>query len=523
MPKPLLLALFTLCLSAPLAADIQPRIVGGEVAASDSWPWMVSLQLRDHRLPHNFAARHICGGALIAPDWVITAAHCVDKETVTADLGVLVGGGDLLAADEAALLPLAASYRHPNYDESLLDNDVTLLYVPGARARLYAQPATPLQTANLATGAVLQVAGYGEDEWGDMSTDLLQLTQAYLGPTCEGAPEANLEWLTANMLCAGGVAGEDSCFGDSGGPLVERVDRQIILHGLVSWGFDTQCATGAPSVYSRLASVSDWLAKQQRWAVSDRVLPSLAAGEAAQFKMRIDNFSDQPLTLAAPRWRGQPLQDYSDPNGCFEQPLAAASHCEWLLTISGSSTALAREISISASDGSVRTAQLHAQRFVSWRQWDGASAYLERQDSFSRNSGNLSLPAAGGITMLLLVAERDGLLQMNWRLRLAGSSARLWLYNRSRDQLINEANFGQDSWLANVSAGDHLELYLASNRGASVRELTAVVANSSSSLPGADGGQASSGDINSDDGGGGSSSLLLLLAGWLLVSVRRRP
>lgn len=512
MNKPVLLALCGLYLPVALAADIQPRIVGGETAATGNWPWMVSFQLRDHRLPHDFAAGHFCGGSLIAPDWVLTAAHCAEGSPL-ADLGVLVGGGDLLAADEGELLAVAASYQHPAYDAVSMNSDLALLYVPGARASRYAQPATEAQTAVLPVNAPLQVAGYGATDTDVISTQLLQLVQPYLGPECEGVQEKYRDWLTANMLCAGDVVGEDSCFGDSGGPLVARTNGQVVQHGVVSWGFG-KCAIGEPAVFTRLANYRAWLAEQQQWAMSDLDLPPLSISEPAIFNVRIDNFSDQPLALSAPQWRRADLQSYSDPNGCFEQPLAAGSHCYWPVTLSDPGAVLERQISISASDGSQRQARLRAQRFSNWQQWQGLDGYLDSFANVQSRNSTLTLPQGGGSARLLLVAARDGVLTLDWRLMLATSPAKLRLYNRTQDELIDAASRGNGRWLAQVSQGDHLELYLGSGSGASLQLVSAAVADEA--LPEV--------TTNSDGGGGGgSSSLLLLLAGALLASLRRRP
>ncbi|XP_075433169.1 chymotrypsinogen 2-like isoform X2 [Ascaphus truei] len=92
------------------------RIVNGQNAVSGSWPWQVSLQY--HLGPH------ICGGSLINPNWIITAAHC---PILTCDVAVL-GMYDPVSTSEARqVIKISKVIKHPLFDNETLANDVLLV------------------------------------------------------------------------------------------------------------------------------------------------------------------------------------------------------------------------------------------------------------------------------------------------------------------------------------------------------------------------------------------------------------
>ncbi|EDO44206.1 predicted protein [Nematostella vectensis] len=80
------------------------RVIGGEDAAPHSWPWQISLRVR---------GKHMCGGTLISPDWVITAGHCVHGQldpsgyTVVVGWGRMWGGTGTQGTLQQAMLPIA--------------------------------------------------------------------------------------------------------------------------------------------------------------------------------------------------------------------------------------------------------------------------------------------------------------------------------------------------------------------------------------------------------------------------------
>ena len=232
------------------ASRASASIVGGEEAEAGAWPWMVSIQ--DPSI-------HDCGASLIAPNWVLTAAHCTDG-TVPRNLRAVVGRHDL-TMNQGEVIEISEIHVHPDFDDATLDADVSLVKLVSPASEQSIAYARPEDAALFAPGESATITGWGDlAEIGGSPDRLHEVTIPIVSNDVANQPQSYAGEVTDNMMAAGlPQGGRDSCQGDSGGPMmVSDGHGGFIQAGIVSWG-DGCARPNKYGIYTRIANFAGWI------------------------------------------------------------------------------------------------------------------------------------------------------------------------------------------------------------------------------------------------------------------------
>lgn len=242
----------------------QSRIYGGSDAQNGEFPWVGVLRIDEYNsASRQYLGTSICGSSLIAPSWIITAAHCVvdDPGTYT-ETFVKIGEVDQTIST-GDVRRITQKIVHPNYNPNNFNNDIALLKLesPSSITPLYL-PDTDVASGIL-PGSLLTTVGWGTTEF-QSSTRILQKVSVNTvnQATCDSQYRQSPSGIRVNenMLCASAI-GRDACQGDSGGPLMISSGGfypRYFLAGITSFG--EGCAdSNFPGVYTRISKYIEWI------------------------------------------------------------------------------------------------------------------------------------------------------------------------------------------------------------------------------------------------------------------------
>lgn len=248
---------FILLLAANLVTTLEAnifetptRVVGGDPVPVNTYPWFASME-----------GSYICGASLVAPEFVITAAHCLGGFSLPTSykIGAFCKTDSKNCGQYYEEIDVQDFYFHPNYTDSFDGFDLALVRL--------SEPSTITPVA----------LDHGElaKNYSDSKDNLWTIgfgTLFYEGPTSPSLMHVELDYIpnkvcndqyssleenliNESMLCAG-RENKDACHGDSGGPLFDETNNAVV--GVVSWGH--KCAEpGFPGVYASIGSEWNWI------------------------------------------------------------------------------------------------------------------------------------------------------------------------------------------------------------------------------------------------------------------------
>ncbi|XP_014811644.1 PREDICTED: urokinase-type plasminogen activator [Calidris pugnax] len=245
------------------------KIVGGSQAEVETQPWIAGIFENMWGMD-----RFLCGGSLIDPCWVLTAAHCFNmpsKRPLNKSIYKVFLGKSILNVTDMneQVFMVDDIISHPGFTDVTggNENDIALIRIRSASGQCAVESkyvrtvCLPERNLNLRDNTRCEIAGYGKQDFYD-----IYYAQRLMSATVNLISQQKCKYeyyddtkVTDNMVCAGDPTWmTDACKGDSGGPMVCEHKGRMTLYGIVSWG-DGCAKKNKPGVYTRVTRYLDWI------------------------------------------------------------------------------------------------------------------------------------------------------------------------------------------------------------------------------------------------------------------------
>ncbi|XP_051946397.1 plasminogen activator, urokinase a [Xyrauchen texanus] len=243
------------------------KIIGGIRSTVESHPWIASIF---------FGEQFTCGGSLIAPCWVLTAAHCFTSgmNTKTKKYSVYLGKNAInendLTKEQQFTVSKLVVHEGFNYTTQNFTHDIALLKIVDSNGQCASKTSSvrtvclPPSLVMLPPGTYCEIAGYGRHQKGgfEYSKHLKQAQVMLISQkNCINYYNKEEDNINEHMFCGAGKDWkEDACQGDSGGPLLCEVNNKMFQFGIISWG-DKCAEESKPGVYTKVTNYNQWISE----------------------------------------------------------------------------------------------------------------------------------------------------------------------------------------------------------------------------------------------------------------------